>query len=548
MAPKEKMDPILFVSEIKLSVMRSVLNLKANSVVRVAAICAFGLSLIFFAACRDYHRNHTHPEINDAQIEEGKSLANQYCQGCHSLPDPSLLDSKHWENNVLPYMAPRLGIFSHNFEHYPSSKNDSNIGRGFYPSQPLLSPQAWQSLMDYYIATSPDSLPAQQRQAPIQMGLPLFKVEVPRLKYDNPTTCLLQVDTTAMPRSILVADALRKKIYRLNQMLEAEDSVETKGPIVSVSLGQGSILACDIGILNPNDGKSGEGLAISTQTAKMKASPTPLFDSLARPVQITPVDLNQDGLMDYLVCEFGNLKGALSWMENKGNGKYEKHIIRAVPGAIKAYVQDYNRDGLPDLWVLFAQGEEGIFLFTNLGHGKFSEREVLRFPPIYGSSYFELDDFNHDGFPDILYTCGDNADYSTVLKPYHGVYIFLNDGQNNFAQKYFFPINGCYKAIARDFDGDGDLDIATISFFADYFHQPEEGFVYLENKGNFEFQPYSLPEAKWGRWLTMDAADFDGDGKVDILLGNFSVGPSFMKSTTNWKKEPPFLLLKNMGK
>ena len=29
-----------------------------------------------------------------------------------------------------------------------------------------------------------------------------------------------------------------------------------------------------------------------------------------------------------------------------------------------------------------------------------------------GSSYFELDDFNGDGFKDILYTCGDNADYT----------------------------------------------------------------------------------------------------------------------------------------
>ncbi|HWY36556.1 MAG TPA: VCBS repeat-containing protein, partial [Nitrosopumilaceae archaeon] len=230
------------------------------------------------------------------------------------------------------------------------------------------------------------------------------------------------------------------------------------------------------------------------------------------------------------------------------SGKFQHHVIRPVPGAIKAYIQDYNHDGLPDLWVLFAQGDEGIFLFTNLGHGKFSEQKVLRFPPIYGSSYFELDDFNHDGYPDILYTCGDNADYSQVLKPYHGVYIFLNDGQNHFTQKYFFPINGCYKAIARDFDGDGDLDIAAISFFADYARQPEEGFVYLENKGNFEFQPFTLPEAKSGRWLTMDAADLDGDGKIDIVLGNFSIGPSFIKSATNWKLGPLFLFLKNMGK
>ena len=49
---------------------------------------------------------------------------------------------------------------------------------------------------------------------------------------------------------------------------------------------------------------------------------------------------------------------------------------------------------------------------------------------------------------------------------------FLNEGNNHFSQKYFFPINGCYKAIAKDFDGDGDLDIASIAFSADFASQP----------------------------------------------------------------------------
>ncbi|GAC1481344.1 MAG: hypothetical protein NVS1B13_03280 [Flavisolibacter sp.] len=203
---------------------------------------------------------------------------------------------------------------------------------------------------------------------------------------------------------------------------------------------------------------------------------------------------------------------------------------------------------MPDLWVLFAQAEEGIFLFTNKGKGIFEQKEILRFPPMNGSSYFELADFNKDGYPDILYTCGDNADYSQVLKPFHGVYIFLNDKSNHFTQKYFFPINGCYKAIARDFDGDGDLDIATISFFADYARQPEEGFVYLKNDGNFDFKPYSLPGATVGRWLTMDAGDIDGDGKIDLVLGNFSVGPSMFPHKIDWKTSPPVIVLKNTGK
>jgi hypothetical protein len=102
--------------------------------------------------------------------------------------------------------------------------------------------------------------------------------------------------------------------------------------------------------------------------------------------------------------------------------------------------------------------------------------------------------------------------------------------------------------VARDFDGDGDLDLAVISFFADYAHQPEEGFIYLENKGGFHFQPHTLPAGKFGRWLTMDVGDLDGDGKPDILLGNFSIAPGFIKSSFDWTNSPPFLFLKNVGK
>ena len=87
-----------------------------------------------------------------------------------------------------------------------------------------------------------------------------------------------------------------------------------------------------------------------------------------------------------------------------------------------------------------------------------------------------------------------------------------------------------------------------ISYFADYKRQPEEGFVYLENNGDLKFSPYSIPETQSGRWLTMDAGDLDGDGKIDIVLGNFILAPAVMKSRVDWRKGPPFLLLKNVGK
>lgn len=503
----------------------------------------------FLFSCTDDPRNTTHRNVSLASVEKGKGLAAKYCQSCHMLPDPSLLDAKTWEKGVLPQMGPRLGIFSHQSQDYPSYVKDPNVGAAYYPEKPIVTDEEWQHILNYYTATSPDTLARPKRDQQIKTGLSLFSPQWPLLNYHDAASSYIKINPPHTPYSLAVSDAFRETTYFLDRSLKAADSLRTGGPVVDMEFDSGKLLVCNIGMLNPNNGRFGKGQLVDlTPSGKIKDNTSLLLDGLRRPVQISSADLNSDAKTDYLVCEFGFLNGSLSWMENVDGKQFKQHILRPLPGPIKAYINDYNKDGLPDLWVLVAQGDEGIFLYTNKGGGKFEEQRLLRFPPVYGSSYFELDDFNNDGHPDIVYTCGDNADYSTVLKPFHGVYIFMNDGANHFKQEYFFPIDGCYKAMARDFDNDGDLDLATISFFADYAHQPEEGFVYLRNNGNLKFEPFTIPETRLGRWLTMDAGDVDGDGKIDLVLGNFFIGPGFIKSGVDWSKSPPFLLLKNTGK
>jgi hypothetical protein len=461
---------------------------------------------------------------------------------------PELLNKKTWEAGVLPAMGPRLGIFQYKKERYPSYLFDPYVGTEAYPSRPLMTDREWQDIIDYYSGMSPDSMPPQPDHVPIRDRPALFQ---PVWIKDGtaPVTCFVHIDTMGKRHQILGGRVFPGVVSRYDPRGSKLDSQFVRGGIVDMQIGDTAGVACDIGNINPNNARLGNAYRVHIDgVGRMRMDSMPFLRDLARPVQVTGADMNGDGRTDYVVCEFGNLRGALTWMEDNGKGGFIRHVLRAQPGAIKAYVQDVNKDGRPDIWVLFAQGEEGIFLYTNKGQGRFEEREVLRFPPAYGSSSFELADINRDGHPDIIYTCGDNADYSVVLKPYHGVYIFLNDGNNRFYRKFFYPINGCYKAIARDFDGDGDLDIAVIAYFADYRRRPEEGFVYLENRGGLNFTPYSVPAARSGRWLTMDAGDVDGDGRMDLVLGNFSVGPSLSKDTVDWKKGPTLLLLKGLAR
>ncbi len=189
------------------------------------------LSLCFLAvACGHDPRNRTHAQVSMSSIREGMRLSQTYCGSCHLVPDPSLLDSRSWEKGVLPAMGPRLGIFAFGFQLYPNSRRDTNIGKGYYPSQPLLSANDWQHILDYYTATSPDSLPGQTRSMPIAMsGLTLFDAQVPDLRHPVPATTYIKVDTNAGERGVICYDYDYRKLYRFSPELRVIDSTSDGG-------------------------------------------------------------------------------------------------------------------------------------------------------------------------------------------------------------------------------------------------------------------------------------------------------------------------------
>ena len=274
-----------------------------------------------------------------------------------------------------------------------------------------------------------------------------------------------------------------------------------------------------------------------------------IVSSLPRPVFSVPGDFNNDHLQDYAVCGYGHLTGGLYWYQQLPDGSFKKNVITETPGAIQAITGDFNKDGHADLLVLFAQAQESIRLYLNDGKGNFTMTKVLEFPPVYGSTSFQLVDFNKDGLPDIVYTCGDNADLTQEFKPYHGLYIYLNRGNFKFEQAYFYHINGCTKAVAADFDNDGLLDIAAIAFFADFRNHSEEKFLYFHQTAPMQFRQYSPPIETYGRWLCMDVVDYDHDGDPDIVLGNYAAFIMINRRyVPNWDMRLPLIVLENKSR
>jgi len=279
-----------------------------------------------------------------------------------------------------------------------------------------------------------------------------------------------------------------------------------------------------MGIMDPNDQPAGELIRLN----ETENDTTRMISGIRRPAYFEATELSGDQLTDYVVCAFGNYTGALSAYENLGNNTFRKHELKSLPGARKVVVHDLDHNGKNDIIALMSQNNEQILIFYNLNNFNFRVVTLLRFPPIYRSSYFDVADFNHDGAFDILYTNGDNADYSPILKPYHGVRLFLNDGKNEFKESWFYPMHGASAAVARDFDRDGDVDMAAISFFPDFTHAPEQGFIYFENDGK-NFLPHVTALSTTGRWIAIEANDIDHDGDCDIVLGalDFNTGVPF---------------------
>jgi hypothetical protein len=438
----------------------------------------------------------------------GEELAKTHCGSCHSFTEPALLDKKTWTESVLPEMGLRMGIGDRNvvLNRMSFQLFDRLCNIGIYPDKPVISPKEWKRIVAYYERNAPDALTdsASSVSGPV--------ADTPFAIRTLPISGQGQISMVRfMPERREIWACTRSNEWHsfdLDGTLKSNRQIP--GTVVDL-LDGGKPLFLSIGNMLPNEDRNGRLLQSNPRGDKFEI----VLDSLHRPVQFLRTDMDGNGNMDWLIAEFGFETGRLRWFDGEDK---KPHLLSEKPGARSMFPVDADKDGDTDILVLFAQAREEVVLYRNEGGGRYTPVSLLSFPPVYGSSALEWADMDNDGDGDLILANGDNADYSIVPKPYHGVRIFLNDGSFSFRQSAFIPVNGATKALARDFDLDGDIDMAMIAFFST--QKDKSAFLYFENNGKGGFSASNLG-VPGGHWLVMDAADMDGDGDQDLVLGNF---------------------------
>jgi hypothetical protein len=466
---------------------------------------------------------------------EGKELAKTYCASCHLLPDPALLPKNVWQYSTLPYMGILMGVDKEIAMLEKPLSDYTVLG----PGSQMIPDEDWEKIKAYYLETAPKTL-----EMPAYTPLAtqsIFAIEpivatLPGTSLPNMTA--VRID--ARRQQITAGDQSNRVIWKWDASGKLLETQKNQDALTDITLLGAETLYTFIGTTtqaNPDV----NGFVSLASTGKK------LLQGLNRPIGLVSANLDGEAGDELISSEFGFKVGGMSiWKLEKG--VYKKQVLNPQTGATKSIVRDFTGDGKPDILALFAQGDERILLYVNEGGLKFKEKALLRFPSIYGSSSFDVTDIDGDKDLDIVYSAGDNADFTTVLKPYHGVYIFENTGGMNFKQKAFFSQNGATKVMPADFDGDGDPDLLSIALFPDVAKRPGEGAMYFENKKG-TFVPMTLPIQHLGRWSVMDIADVDGDGDLDVALGSHAVA-KFPEGgfDPQWKQAKGLLILRNKTK
>ncbi len=225
------------------------------------------------------------------------------------------------------------------------------------------------------------------------------------------------------------------------------------------------------------------------------------------------LDLDQDGDLDGIIARLFEPSRVLV---NDGTGKFQDAASQPLPAIRFAVAADVDNDADADL--VFLDDHYELRLFTNDGTGVLTDASVQL--PASGGYGITAGDVEPDGDVD-LWIAGGSSDV-----------LLANDGSGQFADvsNQIPPVAdpGAAPVVFADFDGDGDLDVATSN---EYLFRNLGGGIYIDDSSLVrDLGP------QYGQDLA--AGDVDADGDVDLVWGDRAVLLSNTTRQLAWRAVP----------
>jgi hypothetical protein len=228
-------------------------------------------------------------------------------------------------------------------------------------------------------------------------------------------------------------------------------------------------------------------------------------------------DLNGDGLPDIVLGKGRHWPLFNRVLLNDGQGGFIASNLGTAPDrTYSAALADVDGDGHLDI-VVSNDAPDRKLVYLNDGKGHFTEFGTFG-DPEWHTRYVTLADLNGDGYPDIV--VANRGDYPDLVngKPGKGAqvptptYVCLNDGKGHFPACQPLPhTESATSIVAADFDGDGALDL-----FVPHRDGGQSIVLWNDGKGHF---PTSTKVGAANAWIRMGAAgDLDGDGRPDLAI------------------------------